>query len=214
MTRIKICGITRPRDAVVCAEAGVDAIGLVFARSPRQVSIRQARQIVAELPPFVSAVGVFVNVKASAIFRTVAEVGLSEVQLHGDEPPTMVTALEGFRVIKAVRVQDASFLKELRRFAKAGVGGILLDAFSPLERGGSGRQFNWDFVAKAQASGKLKKAPSLILAGGLTPQNVRAAIRRLHPWGVDVSTGVETSPGVKSAKKISRFVAAVRSRSR
>ncbi len=211
MTRIKICGITRPRDAALCAEAGADAIGLVFARSPRQVTIRQARQIVAELPPFVSAVGVFVNAKGPAILRTAAEVGLSEVQLHGNESAAMISSLGGLRVVKALRVRDKSFLDELHRFAKAGIGGVLLDAFSPAARGGSGRRFDWDLVTGARDAGALDGAPPIILAGGLTPQNVRAAIRRLRPWGVDVSTGVEESPGVKSAEKISRFVAAVRS---
>lgn len=210
MTRIKVCGITRPCDAVACSEAGVDAIGLVFARSPRQVTIRQARSIVAELPPYVSAVGVFVNAKADSIRRTVFEAGLSEVQLHGDEPPALVLTLKGLRVIKALRVRSRTFLDELQRFAKDGIGGVLLDAFSPMARGGSGRRFDWDLVAGARDAGALDGAPPIILAGGLTAQNVRSAIRRLHPWGVDVSTGVESTPGLKSAEKISRFVAAVR----
>ncbi len=213
MTRIKICGITRPRDAALCAEAGADAIGLVFARSPRQVTIRQAQEIVAELPPFVAAVGVFANVKAAAIRKIAIEVGLSEAQLHGDEPPALISALNGLRVIKALRVRSRLFLDELQRFAKVGVGGILLDAFSPTARGGSGKRFDWDLVAGVRDAGALDDVPPIILAGGLTAQNVRAAIRRLRPWGVDVSTGVESSPGIKSAEKISRFVAAVRAAS-
>lgn len=213
MTRIKICGITRARDAVVCAEAGADAIGLVFARSPRQVTLQQAREIVAALPPFVSAVGVFVNAKAAAILRTVAEVGLSEVQLHGEEAPGLLSSLGGLRVIKALRVRSKSFLDELSRYAKAGVDGILLDAFAPTARGGSGRRFDWDLVTGARDAGALDNTPPIILAGGLTPQNVQSAVRRIRPWGVDVSTGVESEPGVKSTEKISRFVAAVRSAS-
>jgi phosphoribosylanthranilate isomerase len=213
MTRVKICGITRPRDAVLCAEAGADAIGLVFARSPRQVSVRQARQIVSELPPFVSAVGVFVNARASTIIRTAAELGLSEVQLHGEESPDLLSDLGGLRVIRAMRVRNKLFLDELQRFAKTGIGGVLLDAFSPAARGGSGRRFDLDLVTGARDAGALDGAPPIILAGGLTPQNVRAAIRRLRPWGVDVSSGVESEPGIKSAEKVSRFIAAVRSAS-
>lgn len=214
MTRIKICGITRARDAVVCAGAGADAIGLVFARSPRQVTIRQAREIVAELPPFVSVVGVFVNAKAPAILRAVVEVGLSEVQLHGDESPGLLSSLGGLRVIKALRVRSKSFLDELNHYAKAGVDGVLLDAFAPTARGGSGRRFDWDLVTGARDAGALDETPPIILAGGLTAQNVQAAIRRIRPWGVDVSTGVESEPGIKSAEKVSRFIAAVRAASK
>jgi phosphoribosylanthranilate isomerase len=117
------------------------------------------------------------------------------------------------RVVKALRVRNKTFVDDMQKFATAGVSGVLLDAFSPTARGGSGRRFDWDLVAGAREAGALDGAPPIILAGGLTPQNVRAAIRRLQPWGVDVSTGVETSPGVKSAEKISRFVAAIRSAS-
>jgi phosphoribosylanthranilate isomerase len=213
MTRIKVCGITSVRDAVACANAGADAIGLVFAKSPREIALRKAKEIAAEVPPFVSIVGVFVNARASTIVRTVLEVGLSEVQLHGDESPILASSLGGIRVIKALQVCDKSFLEKVRRFAKAGVGAILLDAYSPTARGGSGRRFDWDLLTGARDGGSLDSAPPIILAGGLTPQNVRAAVRRIRPWGVDVSTGVESEPGIKSAKKISRFVAAVRSAS-
>jgi len=215
MIRIKICGITRLEDAVTAAEASADAIGLVFARSPRQLTIHQARRIVAALPPLVSAVGVFVNARLATVVKTAAEVGLSEVQLHGDETPEFVTKLSSardraLRVIKALRVRDKSFMDQVQAFCDASVGGILLDAFSPQVRGGSGKRFDWDLVAGARKAGGLDDAPPLILAGGLTPQNVRAGIRRVRPWGVDVSSGVEDEPGIKSAEKIARFVAAVR----
>ncbi len=208
-TRIKICGITRPEDALTAAIAGADAIGLVFAESPRRITTRVACEIVAALPPLVSAVGVFVNARATTILRTAAEVGLSTVQLHGDEPPTLVGQLGGLRVIKAMHVRHQKFIEDVNRFAEAGVCGILLDAFSPRARGGSGKRFDWDLVSGAQSAGALDEAPPLILAGGLTHENVAAGIRRLHPWGVDVSTGVEEAPGIKSAEKIARFVAAV-----
>ena len=214
MIRIKICGITRPQDAVIAAVAGADAIGLVFAKSPRQVSLRQAREIVAVLPPFVSVVGVFVNARSATVIRTAAEVGLSEVQLHGDESPAFVGKLWGLRAVKALRVRDRAFAEQVGAFRDAGIGGILLDAFSAESRGGSGRRFDWDLVSGVREAGALDDAPPLILAGGLTPENVRAGIRRLHPWGVDVSSGVEDEPGIKSAEKIGRFIAAVRSATR
>lgn len=213
MTRIKICGITRSEDALVAAEAGADAIGLVFARSPRQVTLRSARDIVAALPPYVSAVGVFVNARAATVVRTAAEVGLSEVQLHGDESPEFLEKLAGLRVTKALRVRDRSFVNRLQDFSAAGVHAILLDAFSVGTRGGTGRRFDWDLVVDSRKAGALDGAPPLVLAGGLTPQNVRSGIRRVRPWGVDVSGGVEVEPGRKCPDKITQFIAAVRAAS-
>jgi len=210
MIRIKICGITRPQDAITAADAGADAIGLVFAKSPRQVTIARAREIIAVLPPFVSAVGVFVNARPTTILRTAEAAGLSEVQLHGDEPADYLKELGAVRAIKALRVRDRRFLDDLARFRDAGVSGILLDAFSPTARGGSGKRFDWDLVAEARRAGALEASPPIILAGGLTPQNVRAGIRAIRPWGVDVSGGVETAPGIKSPELIERFIAAVR----
>ncbi len=208
--RIKICGITREEDAAVAAEHGVDAVGLMFAESPRRVSEAQAKRIVASLPPYVSAVGVFVNARRARIERIADQVGLSEVQLHGEETPGFVAALRFPRVVKALRVRDRQFIADVGAFQAAGVAGLLLDAFSRTARGGSGRRFDWDLVQGAQAGGALDDAPPLILAGGLTDRNVRSAIRRVRPWGVDVSSGVETSPGIKCAERIGRFVAAVR----
>lgn len=214
MVRIKICGITCPHDAILAIEAGADAVGLVFARSPRQVTLRQARQIVAAIPPFSFVVGVFVNARPTSVLRIVEAVGLSAAQLHGDESPDQLAKLQGIRLIKALRVRDSRFLDMLRRYRQAGASAILLDAFSPKARGGSGRRFDWDLVHGAREGGALDDAPRLILAGGLTPQNVAAGIHRVRPWGVDVSSGVEDEPGVKSAEKIARFIAAVRAAER
>ncbi len=214
MVRIKICGITRPQDAILALEAGADAIGLVFARSSRQVTLRQARQIVAAIPPFAFVVGVFVNARPATVLRIVEAVGLGAVQLHGDESPDQLAKLQGIRLIKALRVRDGRFLDMLRRYRRTGVSAILLDAFSPKARGGSGQRFDWDLVHGAREGGALDDAPPLILAGGLTPQNVTAGIHRVRPWGVDVSSGVEDEPGVKSAEKIARFVTAVRAAER
>jgi phosphoribosylanthranilate isomerase len=214
MTRIKICGITRPEDGVAAARAGAHAIGLVFADSPRRVSVAQARKIVAALPPFVSAVGVFVNSQAATILRIVGEVGLSEVQLHGDESPDFVGKLTGHRVTKALRVRDRTFLDAMRAYAEAGVGAILLDAYTPQARGGTGKFFDWDLVVEAQKAGGFESVVPLILAGGLTPMNVRSGVKRIRPWAVDVSGGVELEPGVKSRDKIAEFIAAVHSADR
>ncbi len=207
MTRVKICGITRPEDALAAAEAGAHAIGLVFADSPRRVTPRQAHEIVSVLPPFVDAVGVFVNARAATMLRLAADVGFSTIQLHGDESPVLASKLHGVRVIKALVVRHREFVDDVHRFADAGVSGILLDAFNPRARGGSGKRFDWDLVAGARSAGALDDAPPIILAGGLTPENVAAGIRRIHPWGVDVSSGVESAPGIKDEERILRFVA-------
>ena len=215
MVRIKICGITNAEDALAAAETGADAIGLVFAGgSPRLVTPARARRITSALPPYVSAVGVFANARASTVIRIAGEVGLSEVQLHGDESPAFVEKLGGLRVTKALRVRDRSFVAAMQAFGAAGVGAILLDAFSRAARGGTGKRFDWDLVVEARKAGALAGAPPLVLAGGLTALNVKAGIRRIRPWGVDVSGGVETNPGVKSAEKIAQFIAAVRGVSR
>ena len=211
MVRVKICGITRPTDAVAAADAGADAIGLLFAKSPRQITVARARQIIAALPPWVARVGVFVNAKSSAIERAVEMLALTEVQLHGDESPPQKTGLTAVRIIKALRVRDRSFIDDVARWRDAGVAGILFDAFSPTVRGGAGRRFDWDLVVQARKCGGLDDAPPIILAGGLTPQNIRAAIRTVRPWGVDVSSGVESGPGIKSVEMIERFIAAAQS---
>jgi len=209
--RIKICGITRPQDGVAAAEAGVDAIGLVFASSPRRVTQAKAREIIREVPPFVSVVGVFVDTPAATILRLSNLLNLDYVQLHGEEDVRMIRALRSLRIIKALRVRDRTFVDQIRRYADIGVCAILLDAFSPKARGGSGERFDWSLVADARRAGALKNAPPIILAGGLSATNVREAIGRVRPWAVDVSSGAESSPGVKSVRKIERFIAAVRS---
>ncbi len=210
MVRIKVCGLTRPQDAIAAVEAGADAVGLVFGPSPRQVTISRAREIVAAMPPFVFVVGVFVNARSATVLRTVVEAGLSAAQLHGDERPAFVRKLHGLRVVKALRVRDRSFVDQVKAFRAAGAAAILLDAFSEQVRGGSGKRFDWDLVSGAREAGVLDDAPPLILSGGLTADNVASGIRRVRPWAVDVSSGVEDQPGIKSAEKIARFVSAVR----
>ncbi|MEP4485027.1 MAG: phosphoribosylanthranilate isomerase [Halioglobus sp.] len=202
-TRIKICGITRVEDALSAAQAGADAIGLVFyPSSPRAVSVDIAREIVANLPPFVTAVGLFVNETASEIERINKSVGLDLLQLHGDETPQFCAAL-GVPFLKALRVKpgdDVAQLMNAWRDARS----ILLDAFKPGVPGGTGEVFDWSLVPRSQAG-------KIVLAGGLTPDNVCGAIQATRVAAVDVSGGVESAPGLKSSEKIAAFVSAVRS---
>ena len=197
-TRVKICGITRPEDALVAAMAGADAIGLVFyAPSPRAVTIEQAREICAVLPPFVTRVGLFVNAVRTTVSETIAAVPIDLLQFHGDES---AADCEGFGVpyIKAARVQP-DFDLELFASRYAGACGILADTYHADIQGGTGKTFDWSLIPG-------QRTKPLILAGGLTTDNVAAAVRRVHPFGVDVSGGVESSKGIKDATRIAAFI--------
>ncbi len=195
MVRVKICGISDVENALVAAEAGADAIGLVFAPSRRRVSIEQARDIGAALPPFVTKVGLFVDADAAAIQDAADACGLDVIQLHGSETPEFCAGLHR-TIIKAIRVKDASSLAAMEVYR---VAGFLLDSFHPEVAGGTGRTFDWNLAAKVDGH------YSVILSGGLTPDNVGAAIAAVHPYGVDVSSGVETD-GRKDPAKIREFV--------
>lgn len=204
MVRIKVCGLTDPAEARQAAEYGVDAIGLVFAKSPRQVNPETARLIVRAVPPFVQTVGVFVNESPRRIRDIVAHCGLDLVQLHGEEKPDVCEALAP-RAVKAARVRTCEDIEALSAY-NGMVRAFLLDAWSPDTHGGTGQTFDWSIVTEA---GKALAEP-VILAGGLNPQNVAHAVEQVRPWGVDVSSGVEISPGRKDMEKIRRFVEAVR----
>ncbi len=197
-TRIKICGITQPEHARVAVAAGADAIGLVFyPPSPRAVTLQQAQIIAAEVPPFVSLVGLFVDATRHEIETTLKMLRLDVLQFHGDELPE---ACKGFdrTYIKALRVQTGADIKaQCERYHDAGA--ILLDSYQPGVAGGTGQTFDWSQVPP------LLPLP-LVLAGGLTPDNVGRAIRQLHPFAVDVSGGVEQQKGIKDAAKIRRFI--------
>ncbi len=201
-TRIKICGITRPEDGLAVAEAGGDAIGLVFyAPSPRNVSIEQAQAIVAALPPFVTVVGLFVNATDNELREVIDAVPLGLLQFHGDEPAGLCGGY-GLPYIKALRMVpglDVAATAALYHDAQ----GILLDAYRPGVAGGTGEVFDWETVPEG-----LKKP--IILAGGLTPTNVSEAIAQVHPYAVDVSGGVEAAKGIKDRHKITAFVEATR----
>jgi len=200
--RSKICGITRIEDALAAAEAGADAIGFVFyAKSPRAVDVRQARAIIAELPPFVTTVGLFVNASRCELNEILEVVPLDLLQFHGDETPA---DCEGFHRpwIKALRVRPGDDLEAACR-EYAGARGILLDTFVPGVPGGTGEAFDWSLVPATLSK-------PIILAGGLSADNVAQAIRQVRPFAVDVSGGVEQAKGIKDAAKIEAFMQAVR----
>jgi phosphoribosylanthranilate isomerase len=201
-TRIKICGITRPEDALAAASSGADAIGLVFyADSPRAVTVQEAKDIAQVLPPFVTLVSLFVNAPAETISDVLSQVPVGLIQFHGDEDNRFCRGF-GRPWIKALRVRDSmNVAKEAA--ALSGATGVLLDAWQEGVPGGTGRPFDWTLVNE-------QLPLPVVLAGGLDEVNVGDAIGGLRPWAVDVSGGVESSPGIKDAEKIQRFVAAVR----
>ncbi len=212
-TRVKICGITRPGDAVAAACAGADAIGLVFYKdSPRAVTLEQAKAILAELPPFVSAVALFVNAAADEVEAVLDNLPIDLLQFHGDETPGYCASFNK-NWLKAIRVRPDTYIdRELARYSAAK--GMLLDAWHPGVYGGSGQQMDWQLLrahlrkeeVPAQSQGDVAECPRIILAGGLNPVNVAQAIDIIRPWGVDVSSGVETAPGVKSEQLITEFM--------
>ncbi|MDP8940556.1 MAG: phosphoribosylanthranilate isomerase [Actinomycetota bacterium] len=203
MTIVKVCGITKPGDARVAAEASANAIGLVFAESPRQISVERAREIAAALPEGVLKVGVFVDAGPDEVLRIASEVGLDYAQLHGDESPETVAVVRegGLEVIKSLRVRDAGSLEKLDEY---GADFYLLDAYSEKAWGGTGERFDWG-VAKA-----LRGYANILVSGGLTPENVRAAIEFFEPYGVDASSSLEDAPGIKNGERVRRFVSAAK----
>jgi phosphoribosylanthranilate isomerase len=201
-TRVKICGLTSVADGLAAAAAGADMIGLMFYDgSPRHITLATAVEISRALPPFVLRVGVFVNPDEALVLRAIAECGLSLLQFHGDEPSDFCTQF-GVMSVKALRVRDAESLNQLANFH---TDAFLLDAYSQTGLGGTGEQFNWDLAIEAQKFGK-----PIFLAGGLTPENVAAAVQKVNPFAVDVSSGVESAPGKKDSAKVRAFIAAVR----
>jgi phosphoribosylanthranilate isomerase len=207
-TRIKICGITRPEDALAAARAGADAIGLVFYKpAPRCVSLETARQILGVLPPFVTPVGLFVDAAVGEILQTTGELGLRQVQLHGQESPDVVMALGGRAVIKAVRVTREGLAEELSRWrGVAALRGLVLETGGTQAAGGTGVENDWELIRQMQSERAFEGLPPIIAAGGLRPETVGHVIRTLRPWAVDVSSGVERVRGEKSQELIERFV--------
>jgi len=200
-TRIKICGITRPADAAAAAHAGADAIGLVFyPRSPRYLSLERALEIRDALPPFVQSVALFVNPDAAQVAQVIGTVRPALLQFHGEETPPFCESF-GVPYVKACRVRPGlDLLEYLRPFSRASA--WLLDSHVA-EYGGVGERFDWSLVPA-------QRERPLILSGGLSAGNVADAIRRVRPWGVDVSSGVESAKGIKDAARIAAFISEVR----
>jgi phosphoribosylanthranilate isomerase len=200
-TRVKICGITRPEDAQEAARLGADALGLVFySSSPRAVTVERARHIVDGLPPFVTVVGLFVNAEPREIRAALEAVPIDLLQFHGDEPPEACRGY-GRRYVKAVTMtEDVDLAAMALHYGDAAA--LLLDTPSPRARGGTGESFDWSRVPSDVGK-------SIVLAGGLNPDNVAEAIQVARPYGVDVSSGVELAKGIKDAAKMAAFMRGV-----
>jgi phosphoribosylanthranilate isomerase len=201
MTKVKICGIKNLQDAVFAADYGADAIGFVFAKSIRKVSKEKARAIVRKLPPFITTVGLFVNETAEDIEAACRFCGLDAIQLHGNEPPNILNKLKDFKTIKAFRIQNEKDINPIKKYKP---NAILLDGYSENKMGGTGTSFDWKIVKK------IKTSIPIIVAGGLTHLNVSQAIKIVNPYGVDVSSGVESEPGKKDKRLIKKFIEAVK----
>jgi phosphoribosylanthranilate isomerase len=212
--KVKVCGLTRVSDALACAEAGADWIGLNFhPASPRRVDLARAAEIVAALPAPVEAVGLFVDRPPAEVADIAGRLGLRIVQLHGDEPPEDLVLLRHITTIRAFRLGDlaavgrmSSYLDRCRALGRL-PDAVLIDAYVPGQAGGTGHTIAADLLDA------LPPLPRLILAGGLTPENVAARIGRVRPWMVDVAGGVESAPGCKDHARVAAFVRSVRSHS-
>ena len=199
--KIKVCGTTNLKDALFAVESGADAIGFIFyKKSPRYILQKDAKDIVAKLPPFVETVGVFVNETSDKVNRIAEQCKLTAIQLHGDESPAFCRRIKR-RVIKSFRVKDTNSFKGMVDYD---VSGFLLDSYNEEGKGGTGKTFDWNLALRA------KKQGPIILAGGLNPYNVYTAIHRVKPYAVDVCSGVEKSPGIKDSVKIDEFIKSVR----
>ncbi len=208
MVKVKICGITNFDDALLAANLGADFIGLNFYKeSPRKVLVKNAKEIVSKMPPFVSTVGVFVDEVMEELVKTAKKVPLKYIQLHGSETPEYCAAAAqatGLPVIKAIRVYDEKSIEAMAPYVES-VSYFLLDAYVPGEPGGTGEVFNWDLAVKAKELGK-----PVFLAGGLTPDNLTEAILKTQPFAVDAASGVERLERRKDYDKLNKFIRAAR----
>jgi phosphoribosylanthranilate isomerase len=201
--KVKICGITNLADALAAVEAGADALGFMFyEQSPRHVSPPTAADIIRQLPPFVMKAGVFVNAPEDFVLRAIGGCGLNLLQFHGEETPEYCVQF-GLMSMKAFRIRNAESLRALPDFP---TDAWLLDAFVAGKAGGTGESFGWDLAIEAKKFGR-----PIFLAGGLTPGNVAEAVRKVQPFGVDVSSGVEAAPGKKEHRKMCAFIQAAKS---
>lgn len=201
IVKVKICGITSATDALAAVEAGADALGFMFyAPSPRHVRFDAAAEIIRQLPPFVARVGVFVDPAEEEVRRAIEECGLDTLQFHGDETPEFCRRF-GLKTLKAFRVRDAESLRQTESYPAEA---WLLDSYVTGQPGGTGARFNWDLATDAA------RRHTVVLAGGLTPGNAAEAVSRVRPYGLDVSSGVESAPGRKDAAKVRAFIAAAK----
>lgn len=208
-TRIKMCGTTNMADAHAAVEAGVDALGFIFfLKSPRNISVEDAGVIISQLPPFIDSVGVFVDEDLENILKTVITTGLNHVQLHGRESTDycklLKTKLPWIKVLKAFRVGDDHLEKELIYSYDNVIDGFLFDTYTKGQEGGTGHIFNWDLLDQ------LEVTKPIILAGGLTPDNAATAVKRVVPYGIDINSGVELSPGKKNHEALQSLINNVR----
>ena len=199
MVRVKICGITHMADAEAAVESGADALGFIFAKSPRQITPQKAKDITRRISPFVKTVGVFVNKQPAKIREIMDFCGLDLVQLHGNEPVSVCSDLAP-KVIKAFRVQGEESLLGIADF-KGHVRAILLDTYQKGLNGGTGKTFDWRLALKAKKTGI-----PLVLSGGLCPDNIEEALERMNPFAIDISSGIEKMPGVKDHGRIRIFM--------
>lgn len=204
MVKIKICGITNTEDATWAANLGADFLGLVFAKeSRRKVSLEKAQQIIKVLPPYIEKVGLFVNEEPQTVNKILDLCQLSLLQFHGEESSDYCNQFKGrAKIIKAFRIKDEDSLKQVSQYE---VDFYLLDAFIETEAGGTGQTFNWDLALKVKEFGR-----PIFLAGGLNPDNVVEAIKKVQPYAVDVSSGVESSPRRKDVELLQEFIDNVR----
>lgn len=207
MTRVKICGITNAEDARWAAHCGADALGFVFADSPRHIQVEDATQIIRGVEPFATCVGVFARNTVAEVRRTLEEAGCSVAQLHGEEPASYIQALAPHPVVKAFRVLDHLEADVIAPYR--GAQAILLDTYVAGRLGGTGERFDLALAAEL-----VRQGWRVIVAGGLTPENVGETIRTVRPYAVDVSSGVEIAPGKKHPAKVADFIAAVRAADR
>jgi phosphoribosylanthranilate isomerase len=203
MVKVKICGITNREDALASFKAGCDALGFLFyKKSPRYIDPRRACRLIAQLPPKVIKIGVFVNAREATVRRIAGSCKLDMLQFHGDESPEFCARFKGYKIIKAFRIKKKI---DLRKIAQYKVFAYLLDTYDRARRGGSGKQFDWSLACRLT-----EIRATVFLSGGLTEKNVRHAIQKVHPQWVDASSSLEASPGKKDHGKLSKFVKAAK----
>jgi phosphoribosylanthranilate isomerase len=201
--KVKICGVTNIEDAFAAVDAGADALGFMFyEKSPRNVPAKVAAEIIRQLPPFVAKVGVFVNATEESVRNAIGECGIDTLQFHGDETPEFCRKFCPLKMYKAFRMENLESLTALPAYQ---TDAWLLDSFVAGKLGGTGARFNWDLAIESKKLGR-----PIILAGGLTPENVTDAVRKVQPFAVDVSSGVESAPGKKDHAKLRRFISAAK----